>query len=383
MNQKINIVFLLCFLLPGVTFAQSKKKIYNNLLIECAVLERENDSIYNLYLKNDDAFKSSYNAYSKLCSTVSNYAGKAASSQKEFERTVDDHNRVIELFGVKSESPIILADQEAIPVLSDQDISKFMRSQVPAVPNKIQLNEKEKIAEKSTALTSYKNNLLNWRLEALKYNDQLLSETNVLKAKTSDLRTMEKRYVDLLDQTNNARESVIDAILSMVTELKKSGKKLDVPLSLEPYFFEYDKRDDFGAMTTAYNDHSDFVPQEDVKQQIQEPAEDENVVYEVVDEPAQFPGGIGAMKLYLAENVRYPQKALEMGIQGTTYLKFVVSKSGNISNVKVLRGVPDCPDCDKEAERVVRSMPNWKPGKLNEQEVHSWYNLPVRFKLGN
>lgn len=351
--------------------------------MECAVLERENDSIYNLCLKNDDAFKSGYNTYSKWCSAVSNYARKAASSQKEFERTVDDHNRVIELFGIKGEAPIILADQEVIPVLSDQYISKFMRSQVPAVPNKIQLNEKEKYAEKSTALTSYKDNLLMWRQEALKYNDQLLSETNVLKVKMSDLRTIEKRYVELLDQTNYARESVIDAILSMVTELKKSGKKLDVPFSLESYFFEYDKRDDFGSMTTAGTNDSDFVPQEDVKQQIQEPAQDENVVYEVVDEPAEFPGGMSAMRMYLAERLTYPQTAIEKGIQGTTYLRFVVSKTGNISNVSVMRGVHDCPECDKEAERVVRSMPNWKPGKLNGTIVHSWYNLPVRFKLGN
>lgn len=107
----------------------------------------------------------------------------------------------------------------------------------------------------------------------------------------------------------------------------------------------------------------------------------EPVVHAYVDEPAEFPGGMAALKRYLADNIKYPQAARELGLQGKCYLQFVVSSSGNISNVTVQRGVPDCPECDKEAVRVVKGMPGWKPGKLGGKAVHSTFNLPISFTL--
>ncbi|MFN5983450.1 MAG: energy transducer TonB [Fluviicola sp.] len=62
-------------------------------------------------------------------------------------------------------------------------------------------------------------------------------------------------------------------------------------------------------------------------------------------------------------------------------MKFIVSENGFISNVKVIRGVEDCPECDREAIRVVKSMPNFIPGKVNGKAVHSTFTLPVPFKL--
>ncbi|MFN5982518.1 MAG: energy transducer TonB [Fluviicola sp.] len=105
------------------------------------------------------------------------------------------------------------------------------------------------------------------------------------------------------------------------------------------------------------------------------------VIYDVVDEPADFPGGMAAARAYLGNNIKYPQTAVDMSIEGKCYLKFIVSESGNISNVKVVRGVQDCPECDAEAVRVIKSMPNWKPGKVNGKAVNSTFTLPVQFKL--
>lgn len=111
------------------------------------------------------------------------------------------------------------------------------------------------------------------------------------------------------------------------------------------------------------------------------PPTEDNTVYTFVDEQAEFPGGHAALKKYLAENIKYPQTAIEMGIEGTTYVQFIISKKGNVSNVKVVREMPDCPECDKEAVRVVKGMPTWKPGKKDGKEVNQTYNLPVKFKL--
>lgn len=108
-----------------------------------------------------------------------------------------------------------------------------------------------------------------------------------------------------------------------------------------------------------------------------EPPKDPVAVY--VDEPACFPGGMDKMKPYLLEHMKYPQTAIELGLRGKCYLQFVVSKTGDISDVKVTRGVTDCPECDREAVRVVKGMPRWRPGKIKGEPVNSQFNLPITF----
>lgn len=101
----------------------------------------------------------------------------------------------------------------------------------------------------------------------------------------------------------------------------------------------------------------------------------------VVDEQAQFPGGKAAMMSFLAQNIVYPQSALEAGLSGKCFLKLTVLKDGSISDVKVLRGVPYCPECDREAIRVIEIMPDWTPAKVKGQAVDSYYNLPIVFYM--
>jgi protein TonB len=104
-------------------------------------------------------------------------------------------------------------------------------------------------------------------------------------------------------------------------------------------------------------------------------------IFEYVEEFAEFPGGPLALKKYLADNINYPASASELGIQGTVYVRFVVSEKGNISNVKVTKGIPDCDECSEEAIRVFKSMPDWRPGKNNGRYVNSFYNSKVTFKI--
>ncbi|HLP56886.1 MAG TPA: TonB family protein [Fluviicola sp.] len=102
---------------------------------------------------------------------------------------------------------------------------------------------------------------------------------------------------------------------------------------------------------------------------------------EIPDEPAQFPGGHTEMLKFLRDKIVYPQVPAELGIQGKCFIKFVVSKKGDISDVRVMRGVEDCPECDKEAVRVIKSMPLWRPGRVKGKAVDSYFNLPVKFAL--
>lgn len=107
--------------------------------------------------------------------------------------------------------------------------------------------------------------------------------------------------------------------------------------------------------------------------------EEENKVFDVVEEQPSFPGGQGALFKWLGDNLRYPVVAQENGIQGKVQVQFVVGKDGSISNVKVVRGVD--PSLDKEAVRVVSSMPHWTPGRQNGTSVNVRYTLPVVFRL--
>lgn len=104
-------------------------------------------------------------------------------------------------------------------------------------------------------------------------------------------------------------------------------------------------------------------------------------IFTVVEEMPEFPGGPMEMMKYIQKNIQYPQMAKEAGLSGKCFLKFVVNGNGNISDVQVLKGVPGCQECDKEAIRVVKSMPNWKPGKQNGRSVPVFFNLPINFQL--
>ena len=92
-----------------------------------------------------------------------------------------------------------------------------------------------------------------------------------------------------------------------------------------------------------------------------------------------FPGGQGALMSYLSSHTKYPVVAQENGVQGRVTVSFVVERDGSITDVHVVRSVD--PSLDREAARVVSSMPNWQPGKQNGSAVRVKFNVPVQFKL--
>ena len=102
-------------------------------------------------------------------------------------------------------------------------------------------------------------------------------------------------------------------------------------------------------------------------------------VFDVVEEMPSFPGGSAALMSYLSSNTKYPVVAQENGVQGRVIISFVVERDGSISDVKVARSVD--PSLDREAQRVVKSMPRWTPGKQNGQTVRVKYTVPVVFRL--
>lgn len=104
-----------------------------------------------------------------------------------------------------------------------------------------------------------------------------------------------------------------------------------------------------------------------------------NKVFDVVEEMPHFPGGPSALQAFLSSNTKYPVVAQENGVQGRVIVSFVVERDGSITDVKVVRSVD--PSLDREATRVVKSMPRWSPGKQNGSAVRVKYTVPVVFRL--
>jgi protein TonB len=104
-------------------------------------------------------------------------------------------------------------------------------------------------------------------------------------------------------------------------------------------------------------------------------------IFTVVEQMPEFPGGTAALMKFIQQNIQYPQVEKEAGISGKVFVKFVVQSDGKIGAVEILKGVAGGKGLEREAERVVKSMPAWTPGKQNGRSVNVWFNLPINFQL--
>ena len=107
--------------------------------------------------------------------------------------------------------------------------------------------------------------------------------------------------------------------------------------------------------------------------------EESNEIFTVVEQQPEFAGGYEAMMHFIQRNMVYPPAARRMGIDGTVHASFVVSKTGEISDIQILRGISS--ECDKEAIRVIALMPKWIPGRQNGHPVNVRFIMPLKFRL--
>ena len=116
-----------------------------------------------------------------------------------------------------------------------------------------------------------------------------------------------------------------------------------------------------------------------VEKPVEKKEEKKEEIFRSVEQMPQFPGGDAALLKYLSSHIQYPPMAAENNVQGKVTLQFVVEKDGRVGEVKVIRSVDK--DLDREAIRVVKTLPKFTPGRQNGQPVRVWYTLPVTFKL--
>ncbi|GAA4848486.1 hypothetical protein GCM10023331_36460 [Algivirga pacifica] len=123
-------------------------------------------------------------------------------------------------------------------------------------------------------------------------------------------------------------------------------------------------------------------PDEAVEEIFEEPAEEivEDDIVDFVEVEASPRQGLGKFYQWVARNMKYPNQARRMGVEGKVFVSFVVDRQGNITDVKVLRGIGA--GCDEEAARVIRKSPQWNPGRVRGRAVKSRRIIPIFFKLG-
>ncbi|PLX01470.1 MAG: hypothetical protein C0595_14540 [Marinilabiliales bacterium] len=176
-----------------------------------------------------------------------------------------------------------------------------------------------------------------------------------------------KKRINMMTRKNSKIKLVLGAILLPIafgiTILACSSPQKDEALTEEMTNTEQTK--------TEQSENAEMNQEKEVATSDQ--------VYKVVETMPEFPGGTSELYKYLGENIKYPESAKKEGIQGRVFISFVVNKDGSISDVKKLRGVSE--ELDKEAMRVIKNMPKWKPGEQRGEKVKVEYALPINFKL--
>lgn len=149
--------------------------------------------------------------------------------------------------------------------------------------------------------------------------------------------------------------------------------------------WQVEKKDSLHFISDQYFAYHYIAPKKELKETVQiqlkiNPSAVSPELPEGTEAPS-FPGGMQAMFEWISKNMVYPQEAIEQGLQGKCYVRFSIDIDGSISDVKVIRGVPYCPECDREAIRVIKMMPKWNPQKERGVPVKTYWNLPLTFRM--
>ncbi len=138
-----------------------------------------------------------------------------------------------------------------------------------------------------------------------------------------------------------------------------------------------DIEEEFAPQDAEATEETEVVIAPVIEKKKEEEVEEE--IFMVVEKMPEFPGGDLGLRKYIATHVKYPNVARESGIEGKVYLRFCVTSTGAVSKVSVLRSVD--PLLDKEAVRVIKSLPKWTPGEQRGRKVSVWYTVPINFQL--
>lgn len=202
--------------------------------------------------------------------------------------------------------------------------------------------------------------------------DELPEEEEIEEPEVIDIPEPEEQ-IKKEDVANEQQVTKIDIVEDDKFDDKKEVKDMSEVQANEAQFGSKD-------VTEGTNDlNKEQVKEKVIVEDVKAPEPKVEQIFTAVEQKPAFPGGEAALMKWLSSNIVYPVMAQEEGAQGRVVVQFVVEKDGRIGQVKVVRGRH--PELDKEAVRVVKSLPKFIPGKNNGQTVRCWFTLPVNFKL--
>ncbi len=185
-----------------------------------------------------------------------------------------------------------------------------------------------------------------------------------------------RSYEEVEKQIESDIEVPEEEQIADITKQKQEQPKTKAPPEIKVVEDDVEIEDDQPEVQSA-----DMVESDDIAlpSGTQEKEKKEDKIFVSVQKEPSFPGGQNKLNEYIRNNLRYPRQAKEAGIEGVVYVNFVVNKDGSITNVEVKSGVTK--SLNEEAKRVIRNMPDWKPGQQRGKKVRAYFQLPIRFSL--
>lgn len=377
-----SLVFLVFMLGTMQVFCQSPKKLNKQLWAELTLKEQRQDSAYVLFMQS----KQGYDSVRKI---IMNKGAVLSQEESTLKRLVEDFSEVssqLQQLGVNSDliSGPSIPQNNGIPNYReitapfkeafDKDL-KFHK-----VSNAVHYDEKSKPKELNPVLIRKLDEYDDHSKMNAALQDRIVANTNRLVTLVPVLDSMSRVYNLLSNELRVKRGELSDKLDELRGNYIEKGPR-GFPEAYRKVF--YDAFPPTASETkeeAMKNNHSELAERLDEAAPVL--AEPEPRIYEDVDveEYAVFPGGSNKMLEFISMNLNYPEKIREKLIEDRVVLRVVVSETGSISDIRVIKPFPDCKECDQEAIRVVKLMPNWIPAKFKSKSVKSYVNIYVRFK---
>lgn len=393
----------------GLSFSQSRKKINEQLRIELASVIIKCDSMSGLALnkafqirdKNMDLSAAQLRNEQRQATDLTDALAKVENEYNQLVRLGEEPSRLVNLNDLRKE---VLHFQEKLIAMNHSEKNQELQKPV-LLRDHVMLIKKNKRKEQTR-----------WLEDELKRYSLAIEENTVRIVRMDEyLKNLEAARNELdsiyLNYENVLYDLAIEEskLLGKIRKLKEFSLE-NWPKNFSPVFereFGKPERNEIGQPTDvglsthvwySYPDgdpFGDFIRYanpipinefslERMKSQggvIRRIEPDLPLIYSDVSEEAGFPGGNVALMQFLRNNFHIPEMAMELGVSGKIRMKFVVLKDGSVTDVKVEKGLTDCPECDREAIRVIKMMPKWNPAKFQGKVVNSWYSLPIQIHV--
>lgn len=381
MKKELLVLLLLLNCFGVAVFAQSKKQINAQLSSQLALEKAKYDSLTIVY---NNSLSTLVTARSLAGNTLYKSLGPLNYELEEERHFIRKQLAILQSLNIK-EIPAsdIYNDKWTNFYTLKFDMENLFGSKFETFEKitPLYLGEVKKIADRNLKMAR-QIDLYKEASEKLQSgNTAILENKAKLSAFNANSDNIIMEYTNELKRLNEFGNTIQQSLLAAKQEFTKKGPK--------GYTEAY-----FKAFPDVFPDkHSDIVPVRSdepfgtpISYVESDMSASESVaappkILDVVEIPAQFPGGRDSLVAFLSSNIQYPEFAFENKIGGKCYVKFIISETGKISDVKIQRGIPDCPECDEEAKRVVKLMPDWKPGINEGKPVSQWYTIPIVFMV--